>query len=215
MTQDSTPTVPGTATATVTATGTGTGTATVTATAPDTSTGTVESVSRDDRHRFSKATVPDIRLIAGFGVEGDAHAGPTTQHRYLVGKDPTRPNLTQVHLMPAELFDELSGAFEVAPGELGENVTTRGLDLVRLPLGARLRLGSAAVVEITGMRNPCSLINGYQKGLMKSLITTDASGQAIRRAGIMGIVIVGGTVAPGDAIRVELPAGEQRPLGVV
>ena len=180
-----------------------------------TATATVESVSRDDRHRFSKAAVPDIRLIAGFGVEGDAHAGATTQHRYLVGKDPTRPNLTQVHFMPVELFDELHGAFEVAPGELGENVTTRGLDLLRLPLGARLRLGADAVVEITGMRNPCSLINGFQKGLMKSLITTDASGQVIRKAGIMGIVIVGGTVAPGDAIRVELPAGEQRPLGVV
>ena len=179
-------------------------------------TAAVESVSRDSRHAFSKPTVPEIRLIKGFGVEGDAHAGATTQHRYLVVKDPTRPNLTQVHFMPAELFDELRGAgFEVSPGELGENITTRGLDLFGLPLGARLRLGADAVVEITGMRNPCSLINGFQKGLMKTLIGTAEDGQVIRKAGIMGIVVTGGTVAPGDPIRVQLPVGEQRPLGVV
>ncbi|WP_241972862.1 MOSC domain-containing protein [Cryobacterium cryoconiti] len=183
---------------------------------PVTVTATVESVSRDDRHRFSKATVPGIRLIAGFGVEGDAHAGTTTQHRYLVRTDPTRPNLTQVHFLAAELFDELQGAgFEVSAGELGENVTTRGLDLFSLPRGARLRLGADAVVEITGMRNPCSKINGLQKGLMKRLITTDASGQVIRKAGIMGVVIVGGTVSPGDGIVVDVPSGEQVALGVV
>ena len=179
-------------------------------------TAAVESVSRDSRHAFSKPTVPEIRLIKGFGVEGDAHAGATTQHRYLVVKDPTRPNLTQVHFMPAELFDELRGVgVEVFPGELGENITTRGLDLFGLPLGARLRLGADAVVEITGMRNPCSLINGFQKGLMKTLIGTAEDGQVIRKAGIMGIVVTGGTVAPGDPIRVQLPVGEQRPLGVV
>ncbi|WP_370448386.1 MOSC domain-containing protein [Cryobacterium sp. TMT2-18-3] len=177
---------------------------------------TVESVSRDERHAFSKPTVPDIRLIAGFGVEGDAHAGATTQHRYLIVKDPTRANLTQVHFMPAELFDELRGAgFEVSPGELGENITTRGLDLSGLPRGARLRLGTHAVVEITGVRNPCSLINGYQKGLMKTLIDTDDAGLVIRKAGIMGIVVTGGSVAPGDPIRVRLPAGKHLPLGVV
>ena len=177
---------------------------------------TVESVSRDDRHAFSKPSVPDIRLIAGFGVEGDAHAGATTQHRYLVVKDPTRANLTQVHFMPAELFTELRWAgFEVSAGELGENITTRGLDLFGLPLGARLRLGADAVVEITGMRNPCSLINGFRKGLMKTLIGADDAGQVIRKAGIMGIVVTGGTVAPGDPIQVRLPVGEQRPLGVV
>ncbi|WP_241977707.1 MOSC domain-containing protein [Cryobacterium cheniae] len=184
--------------------------------ATGTATAAVESVSRDSRHAFSKPTVPEIRLIKGFGVEGDAHAGATTQHRYLVVKDPTRPNLTQVHFMPAELFDELRGAgFEVSPGELGENITTRGLDLFGLPLGARLRLGADAVVKITGMRNPCSLINGFQKGLMKTLIGTAEDGQVIRKAGIMGIVVTGGTVAPGDPIRVQLPVGEQRPLGVV
>ncbi|MBC7442865.1 MAG: MOSC domain-containing protein [Ramlibacter sp.] len=177
---------------------------------------TVVSVSRDDKHRFSKPAVADIRLISGFGIEGDAHAGATTAHRYLARKDPGRPNLTQVHLLPAELFDDLAGTgFTVAPGELGENVTTRGLDLLALPLGARLHLGADAVVQVTGMRNPCSLINGYQRGLMTTLIRTDDAGQVIRRAGIMGIVLSGGTVRPGDPIRVELPAGEQLPLGVV
>ncbi|WP_370263745.1 MULTISPECIES: MOSC domain-containing protein [unclassified Cryobacterium] len=178
--------------------------------------GAVVSVSRDDRHRFSKPVVPDIRLISGVGVEGDAHAGATTAHRYLVRKDPGRANLTQVHLLPAELFDDLAETgFTLAPGELGENVTTRGLDLLGLPLGTRLHLGADAVVQVTGMRNPCSLINGLQRGLMKTLIETDDAGRVTRRAGIMGIVVSGGTVTPGDPIRVELPAGDHLPLGVV
>ncbi|TFC02620.1 MOSC domain-containing protein [Cryobacterium mannosilyticum] len=177
---------------------------------------TVVSVSRDDRHRFSKPAVGSIRLIEGFGVEGDAHAGATVQHRYLVTRDPSAPNLTQVHLIPAELFDELTAlGYQVAPGELGENVTTRGIDLITLPLGARLHLGDDAVVQITGLRSPCSEINGFQKGLMKTLISTDAAGRVVRKAGVMGIVVQGGTVAPHDRIRVELPAGEQLPLGVV
>lgn len=152
--------------------------------------------------------------MAGHGVEGDSHAGATTQHRYLVKKDPARPNLTQVHLIQAELFDDLEG-FTVAPGELGENVTTRGIDLMNLPLGARLHLGTDAIVEITGMRSPCSSINGYQQGLMKELITTDAAGRPVRRAGVMGVVAATGTVSANDAIRVELPNGAQLPLGVV
>ncbi|KGJ78382.1 molybdenum cofactor biosysynthesis protein [Cryobacterium roopkundense] len=174
----------------------------------------VVSVSRDDRHRFSKPTVSEIRLLTGYGVEGDTHAGATTQHRFLAKKDPTRPNLTQVHLIQAELFDDLDG-FTVTPGELGENVTTRGVDLMSLPLGARLHLGADAVVEITGMRSPCSSINGYQPGLMKALITTDAAGRPVRRAGVMAVVAANGTIRAGDAVRVELPSGEQLPLGVV
>lgn len=178
--------------------------------------GTVESVSRDDRHRFSKPAVGSIRLRQGYGVEGDTHAGATTQHRYLVKKDPTRANLTQVHLIPAELFDDLRAAgFTVAAGELGENVTTRGLSLRTLPLGSRLHLGAEAVVEVTGLRSPCSLINGYQRGLMKTLIGTDAAGHVVRKAGIMGVVVTSGSVLPGDTVRVELPAGEQLSLGVV
>ncbi|TFD52739.1 MOSC domain-containing protein [Cryobacterium frigoriphilum] len=178
--------------------------------------GTVVSVSRDERHRFSKPAVASIRLLTDFGVEGDVHAGATTQHRYLVKKDSTRANLTQVHLIAAELFDDLRAAgFTVAAGELGENVTTHGLNLRTLPLGARLHLGTAAIVEVTGLRSPCSLINGYQRGLMKTLIGTDAAGHVVRKAGIMGIVIAGGTVLPGDSVRVELPVGEHLPLGVV
>ncbi len=178
--------------------------------------GAVVSVSRDDAHRFSKPVVASIRLLAGIGVEGDSHAGPTVQHRYAKKRDPTAPNLCQVHFMAAELFDDLvPTGYTVAPGELGENVTTIGIDLMTLPLGTRLHLGSEAVVSITGMRSPCSLINGYQKGLMKQLIKTDAAGAVQRRGGIMGVVVTGGIVQPSDRIRVELPVGEHLPLGVV
>lgn len=176
----------------------------------------VVAVSRDDKHRFSKPTVPSIRLVAGHGIEGDSHAGATTQHRYLKRNDPTRPNLTQVHLVRSELFDELAAdGFEVTAGQLGENITTAGLDLLALPLGTRLHLGAEAVVEVTGIRDPCSMIDKFQPGLKKVLKSTDASGRIVRKAGIMGIVLVGGTVAPGDELRVELPAGAHLPLGVV
>lgn len=187
-----------------------------TGTVSGTVSGTVVSVSRNARHGFSKAAVGSIRLRAGFGVEGDAHAGATTQHRYLLKKDPRRANLTQVHLLPAELFEQLPAGFApVGPGQLGENVTTRGLLLGTLPRGTLLHLGAHAVVQVTGLRSPCSLINAFQPGLMKALIGTDAAGRVERRAGIMGIVVVSGTVEPGDTIRVELPAGDQVPLGVV
>jgi MOSC domain-containing protein YiiM len=181
----------------------------------DPSAGTVAAVSRATAHSFSKPTVDAITLVEGWGVEGDAHAGATAQHLYVVKKDPTRPNLTQVHLMPAELFDELDGRFTVLPGELGENVTTRGVDLVTLPLGTRLHLGEDAVVEVTGLRNPCSKINKYQAGLMKALISRDDDGTVVRKSGIMGIVVASGVVSPGDALRVELPEGEHVALGVV
>ncbi|MDJ0349518.1 MOSC domain-containing protein [Cryobacterium sp. PH29-G1] len=178
--------------------------------------GTVISVSRDHEHRFSKPAVESIRLLAGIGVEGDSHAGATVQHRYAKQRTPSAPNLCQVHFMAAELFDDLAATgYPVLPGELGENVTTAGIDLMTLPLGTRLELGAEAVVVITGMRSPCSLINGYQQGLMKQLISTDAAGTVQRRGGIMGVVVTGGVVHPGDAIRIELPVGEQLPLGVV
>ncbi|MDH6237690.1 MOSC domain-containing protein [Cryobacterium sp. CG_9.6] len=177
---------------------------------------TVVSVSRDDRHRFSKPPVTEIVLREGFGIEGDAHAGATTQHRYLLKKDPTRPNLTQVHLIGSELFSDLAPAgFSVAPGDLGENVTTAGIDLMTLPEGTLLSLGDDAVVRLTGMRSPCSSINGFQRSLMKTLMPPDAQGHPMRRAGVMGLVTRSGTVRPGDTIRVQLPVGEQRPLVVV
>jgi MOSC domain-containing protein YiiM len=177
--------------------------------------GTVSSVSRAAAHSFSKAAAPSITLVEGWGVEGDAHAGATAQHLYVIKKDPTRANLTQVHLIQEELFAELAGRFTVRPGELGENVTTRGVDLLTLPLGTRLHLGADAVVEVTGLRSPCSKINAYQAGLMKALVEKDDEGHVIRKSGIMGIVVAGGVVAPGDALRVELPEGEHVALGVV
>ena len=178
--------------------------------------GTVVSVSRDDQHRFSKPMVGSIRLLAGIGVEGDSHAGATVQHRYAKKRNPSAPNLCQVHFMASELFDDLvPTGYTVAPGELGENVTTTGIDVMTLPVNTLLHVGEAAVVLITGMRSPCSLINGYQNGLMKQLIRTDVGGTVERRGGIMGVVVAGGEVRPGDAIRVELPAGEHVPLGVV
>jgi len=179
-------------------------------------TGSVVAVSRDDKHRFSKPLVESIRLIAGHGIEGDTHAGPTTQHRYLIRTDPQRANLTQVHLVRSELFDELAAdGFAVSAGQLGENIATSGVDLLALPLGTRLHLGPDAVVEVTGMRDPCSMIDKFQQGLKGALKSTDASGHILRRAGIMGIVVSDGTVSPGDTLRVELPTGEHLPLGVV
>jgi MOSC domain-containing protein YiiM len=142
--------------------------------------------------------------------------GETVKHRSRVRKDPTAPNLRQVHLIHAELFDELRPkGFVVQPGELGENVTTRGLDLLALPTGTKLQLGDSAVVEITGLRNPCVQIDRFQPGLMAATLDKDVAGHLIRKAGVMAIVLSGGDVRPGDAIRVQLPDGPQRPLQVV
>jgi MOSC domain-containing protein YiiM len=175
----------------------------------------VTAVSSAATHGFSKARQARITLIEGLGVEGDAHAGHTTQHLYLVKKDPTRTNLTQVHLIQEELFDELRDRFVILPGELGENITTSGVDLLNLPLATRLHLGATAIVEVTGLRSPCSKINAYQGGLMKALVQKHPDGGVIRKSGIMGIVVAGGAVQPGDALRVELPVGEPVALGVV
>ncbi len=173
----------------------------------------VVAVSRDRDHQFSKPPTDQITLLAGLGVEGDAHAGVTVQHLSRIAVDPTQPNLRQVHLMPAELHDELGGqGFTVQPGQLGENITTRGLDLLGLPRGTVLRLGADAVVEITGLRNPCQQINGFRPGLLKRVLDRDAEGNVVRKAGIMGIVVRGGAVKPGDVIDVELPAEPHEPL---
>ena len=176
-------------------------------------TATVISVSAAMGHRFSKPVQDSIRLLAGLGVEGDAHCGETVKHRSRVAADPTQPNLRQVHLLHAELLDGLNAAgFDVAPGQMGENLLTRGLDLLGLPVGARLRFGQQALVEITGLRNPCAQIEAFRPGLLAAVLGRDAEGRLVRKAGIMGIVLEGGAVAPGDAIAVTLPALPHRAL---
>ncbi|WP_433262263.1 MOSC domain-containing protein [Actinosynnema sp. CS-041913] len=175
--------------------------------------GTVEAVSRSAEYTFTKPNRDGIRLVAGLGVDGDVHAGELVKHRSRVRRDPTQPNLRQVHLMHAELHDELNAlGFAVAAGQLGENITTRGVDLLGLPAGTRLLLGASAVVEVTGLRNPCPQIEAFQEGLLKEVVGRDEEGNVVRRAGIMSVVLVGGEVRPGDAIGVELPATPHRPL---
>jgi hypothetical protein len=166
----------------------------------------VIQVSRSATHTFSKPGETVIRLLEGLGVEGDAHAGVTVKHRSRVARTPNAPNLRQVHLIHAELLDELrEKGFSVAPGDMGENITTQGVDLLNLPTGSRLHIGETAVVEITGLRNPCSQIDDFQPGLMKAVLDRDEHGELVRKSGVMAIVIHGGDVGPGDAIHVEQP----------
>lgn len=174
------------------------------------------AVARDDAHRFSKPTRQSITLIAGHGVEGDAHAGVTVKHRSRVARDPSTPNLRQVHLIHSELFARVAARGHVVePGALGENVTTAGIDLLGLSRGTRLALGEDAVVEVTGLRNPCTQINGLSPGLMKELVYVDDDGETVRLTGVMSIVVTGGVVRPGDGIRVLPPNGVHEPLQVV
>lgn len=175
--------------------------------------GTVVAVSKNAEYSFTKPNRDDITLLAGLGVEDDVHAGVAVKHRSRVAKDPTAPNLRQVHLIHEELFAEVAReGFAVAPGELGENITTAGLDLLGLPTGTLLRIGADAVVEVTGLRNPCSQIDDFQPGLLKQVVGRDASGALVRKAGIMGVVREGGVVRPGDPIEAVLPDGPHRPL---
>jgi MOSC domain-containing protein YiiM len=176
----------------------------------------VAAVSRSARHTLVKSNQDSIRLLLGLGVDGDAHQGATVKHRSRVARDPMQPNLRQVHLIHAELHEELRAAgFTVSPGQMGENVTTRGIDLLGLPVGARLCFGGAAVVEVTGLRNPCAQLDRIQPGLMAATLGRDERGNLVRKAGIMGVVIVGGEVRPGDPIRIELPPQPHRPLAPV
>lgn len=172
----------------------------------------VVAVHSHASHTFSKQARESITLLEGLGVEGDAHCGATVQHRSRVAADPSQPNVRQVHLIHGELFDELrESGHSVQPGDLGENITTRDIDLLALPVGARLHFGDA-VVTITGLRNPCQQINGFQSGLLKHVIKTDGEGNVIRLAGVMGIVSRGGPVAAGSTIDVELPPTPHFPL---
>jgi MOSC domain-containing protein YiiM len=165
---------------------------------------------------MSKPDADVIRLIAGIGVEGDAHAGATVKHRSRVIRDPAAPNLRQVHLIHSELHDELRvKGFEVAEGAMGENITTTGIDLLSLPTGTRLHIGAEAVVELTGLRNPCAQLEGVQPGLMEAVLGRDENGELVRKAGIMGIVLSGGEVRAGNGIRAELPTEPHVPLAPV
>ncbi|MEV7191441.1 MOSC domain-containing protein [Streptomyces sp. NPDC093510] len=173
----------------------------------------VTAVSSNGTYSFTKPNRESVTLLAGLGVEGDVHAGTKVKHRFRVAQNPDQPNLRQVHLMHEELFDELADdGFTVAPGELGENITTRGIDLLGLPVGALLHIGADAVVEITGLRNPCRQIDAFQAGLMKKVVGRDASGAVVYKAGVMSVVLRGGEIRPGDAIETVLPEGPHRPL---
>lgn len=178
--------------------------------------GVVTAVSRSGGHTFTKPNVESIRLIAGLGVEGDAHLGEKVKHRSHIRKDPDQPNLRQVHLIHEELQAELrADGYAVTPGIVGENVTTRGIDLLALPTGTRLHLGDAAVIEVTGLRKPCRQLDAYQQGLTARVIGRDVDGNATFLCGVMAVVVAGGEVRPGDAIRVALPPEPHRPLEAV
>lgn len=168
--------------------------------------GKVIAVNISSNHSFQKFEQDRIELIAGIGIKGDTHAGKTVQHRSRVAKDPNQPNLRQVHLIHTELHEELNHAgFKVAPGDMGENITTAGIDLLTLPTNTLLHIGDKAIVRVTGLRNPCAQLDGFQSGLMAAVLDKDEAGNIIRKAGIMSIVVAGGTVKPGDRIRIEFP----------
>jgi hypothetical protein len=231
----------------------------------DASRGTVASVSSNDSYTFTKPVHDRIVLVAGFGVEGDVHGGVHVRHRFRVAADPTQPNLRQVHLMHEELFAEVGEkGYDVAAGNLGENITTSGLDLLGLPVGTILRFGegvgesadlaadspaspldevfatagattlnepTARAVEavraavardaghdprpaviVAGLRNPCGQINGFRPGLLKEVLDRDEDGNLVRKGGVMGVVLRGGAVTPGDPVAAELPPGPWSPL---
>jgi MOSC domain-containing protein YiiM len=173
----------------------------------------VESVNTSPGHTLRKRVALAIRLVEGHGVEGDAHAGPTIKHRSRLRRDANQPNLRQVHLLHAELHDELAArGFSVGAGDMGENVTTRDIDLLDLPSGTRLRLGAHAIVEITGLRNPCKQLEKLQTGLMAAVLDHDDAGELVRKAGVMAVVVAAGDVRAGDPIDIELPAPPHRRL---
>ena len=178
--------------------------------------GVIIAVARNGQHAFSKNVVPEVRLIEGLGVDGDAHAGTTVKHRSRVARDPAQVNLRQVHLLHSELLDELrANGFKVMPGALGENVTTSGIDLLGLPAGTLLHLGEHAVVRLTGLRNPCSQIEDFHEGLLAAVVKRDQEGHVKRQTGVMAVVLSSGIVRTGDPVRVELPPPPHAALEVV
>ena len=168
--------------------------------------GKVFSVSKKSTHEFSKEIQEKIKLITMHGVDGDAHAGKYVKHRSRVKKDPNQLNIRQVHLMTSELLEEFQGVgHHIKPGDLGENITTVGIDLINLPKGTILKIGPEAEVEITGLREPCKQIEDFQNGLLKRVISKNNSGKLDVKSGVMSIVTQGGTVRPGDKIKVIYP----------
>ncbi len=166
----------------------------------------VIAVSASSAHTFSKGSASQITLLTALGVEGDAHCGVTVKHRSRVARDATQPNLRQIHLIHGELFDELAAkGFNVAPGQLGENITTRGVNLLALPVGAQLHIGATAIVRLTGLRNPCAQLDHFQLGLMSAVLDRRPDGKLVRKSGVMGVVVAGGPVRPGDTISVKMP----------
>lgn len=180
------------------------------------SSATVIAVASDTAHNFSKITKPAITLVAGFGVEGDAHAGKTVQHLWDKQRTPEAPNLRQVHLVHEEIFAELAAqGFTVGPGDIGENIVTRGIDLLSLPLGTHLKFESGAVVELTGLRDPCRKLNKIQDGLIHKFVAKGDMGQRIVKSGVMSIVLTGGDIRPKDLIVIKLPEGSHQPLPIL
>lgn len=173
----------------------------------------VVAVSTSSTHTFSKGTASQIKLLAGLGVEGDAHCGIAVEHRSRVAQDPKQPNLRQVHLIHTELFDELAAqGFQVAPGQIGENIATRDLNLLVLPVNTELHIGPSAIVRLTGLRNPCEQLNQFRAGLMAAILGRTLDGKLVRKAGVMGVVVAGGVVQPGSSITVRLPIEPHRML---
>ena len=168
----------------------------------------VVAVNSKDTPGVGKIPRDAVTLIANHGIEGDYHAGPDVRHRSRAAKDPQQPNRRQVHLMHSELFDDLAPlGIKVTPGAMGENITTRGLALLDLAPGTKLRLGDTAVIEITGCRNPCNQLDAVDERLLAQVALKAGDGSIIRKAGIMAVVLAGGVVRPGDAISVEAPLG--------
>lgn len=167
--------------------------------------GAVIAVSLSKEHTFSKNNQEVIRLVKDFGVEGDAHFGSTVKHRSRVAQNPNQPNLRQVHLIQGELFEELADRFAISPGQMGENITTHGINLLALPTDTILFIGEMAIVKVTGLRNPCAQIDHFKQGLLNAVVEKDLEGNLVRKAGIMGVVLQSGEVKSGDTIRVKFP----------
>jgi MOSC domain-containing protein YiiM len=176
------------------------------------SSATVLAAHRSSDHTFSKGRVESIDLVAGLGVVGDAHMGAQVKHRSRVKADPTQPNLRQVHLIASETLTEANEAgYDVDAGDLGENITTAGVDLFSLPVGTTMQIGTA-LIALTGLRNPCVQIDAFADGLQGQMLGRDENGKLVRKSGVMAVVLRGGTVTTGDAITMAAPAGEPIPM---